>query len=125
MTRTFWMCLAATAITMQANAQTLDPGDADVESAQELLDLCAAEPETPEGVAAVIFCHGFMSGLMHFHADLTASEAFSPIACPGRRVGRDDLADEFVSWAGRVSNLTEISASSAVAQAAAARWPCS
>lgn len=115
---------AALALSGAAAAQDLDAGDAGLQSAQNLADLCAAGGDGADAVRARIFCHGYVSGLLDFHGAIAEGTEFSAIACPGPGTSRGDVAQVFVVWAGTRSDLSTMTPLEGVIRATQAEWPC-
>lgn len=98
------LLVAATAIALMpwsAGAQvgTADLDDFQLARAQDLVDLCSAEPGHPLHVEAKQFCFGFFSGVYFYHDAMATGTDFGRIVCPEERVTRDDAVEMFLAWA--------------------------
>jgi hypothetical protein len=111
---------------LQAGAQdgTVDVGDFEVDTAQQLLDLCTAEPSNALQVEALQFCYGFFEGLAHYHDRLVGPET-KPLVCPTGQVTRQDAVDMYIAFAQANPQFMDEDPADNVMRAAIAKWPCS
>jgi hypothetical protein len=111
---------------LQAGAQdgTADLGDFEVDTAQNLLDLCSADPNDALHTEALQFCYGFLEGMAHYHDRLTAGPEIDPIVCPTGRVTREDFVEVYVNFARANPQFLEEDPADNVVRAAIATWPC-
>lgn len=112
---------------LQAGAQEAgraDLGDFEVDTAQQLLDLCSADPNEALYAEARQFCYGFLEGMAHYHDRLTAGPEVDPIVCPTGRVTRDDFVEMYVSFARANPQFLDEDPADNVVRAAIASWPC-
>ncbi|MFQ5973424.1 MAG: Rap1a/Tai family immunity protein [Alphaproteobacteria bacterium] len=111
---------------MPALAQTLDTDDFEVATTSNLLDLCGAPAAHPMSDEGLMFCFGYLGGVMDFHRVLVQVEGdgFDPIACPNAPVSRAEMAQVFVDWAQANPQHMDEPAVDGLARAAVARWPC-
>jgi hypothetical protein len=113
---------------LQAGAQdagTADPGDFAVETAQNLLDLCSADPSNPLYDEALQFCAGFFEGMKHFHDQMSAGPDVRRIVCAPSDVTLQDAIDMYVAYARANPQFLNEDPADNVARAAMATWPCS
>jgi len=84
-----------------AGAQAVEPGDFEVRTAQDLVELCSAVPPDPNAVEAIHFCHGFGSGAWNYHEAVhTGPEADPDFVClPDPAPTRTEALAGFVRWA--------------------------
>jgi hypothetical protein len=113
----------------QASAQdagTADLQDFTLENAQDLADLCDAEPGEQLYAEAKQFCYGFLSGVVHFHDALSAGPNFGRIVCPEGKVTRQDGAKILVDWVeAHPDEARKTDPAEAIVKAALDKWgPC-
>ena len=111
---------------LQAGAQdgTADLGDFAVDTAQQLLDLCSADPSNDLYVEAVQFCYGFFEGMAQYHDRLSAGPDINPIVCPTGQVTRQDFVDIYIAFAQANPQFLDEDPADNVIRAAIATWPC-
>jgi Rap1a immunity proteins len=112
---------------LQAGAQdagTADLGDFALNTAQDLVDLCAADAGSPLQVEALQFCYGFFEGMIHYHDRLVGPE-IKPIVCPTEQVTRHQLVEMYLAFAGANPQYMDEDPADNLMRAAIARWPCS
>jgi Rap1a immunity proteins len=110
----------------QAAAQNVgvtDLEDFNLNSAQDLADLCDAKPGDELYAEAKQFCYGFLSGVVHFHDALAAGPRFGRIVCPEGKVTRDDGVAMFVAWAkAHPDEASTTNPAEALVKAAVDKW---
>jgi Rap1a immunity proteins len=108
------------------NVGVADLQDFDLKNAQDLADLCGAEPGDEIYAEAKQFCYGFLSGVVHFHDALAAGPKGHRIVCPEGKVTRDDGATIVAAWATAHPNeASTTDPAEAVVKAALEKWgPC-
>jgi hypothetical protein len=94
----------------------------DLRTAQDLFDVCTTEPSDDRHIAARAFCYGFVSGGQQYHDEI--SLCLRPIACPDRRLTRDEIVGAFVEYLRQTPEAAEERPINAVFRALSARWPC-
>ncbi|HZA66731.1 MAG TPA: Rap1a/Tai family immunity protein [Geminicoccaceae bacterium] len=112
---------------LQAGAQdagTADLGDFEVNTAQDLLDLCAVDPTSSLHPEALQFCYGFFEGMIHYHDRLVGPE-IRPIVCPTGTVTRRDVVEMYIDFAQANPQFMDEDPADNVMRAAIAEWPCS
>jgi hypothetical protein len=112
---------------LEAGAQEAgraDLGDFEVDTAQQLLDLCSADPSDDLYAEARQFCYGFLEGMVHYHDRLAAGPEIDPIVCPTGRVTREDFVEMYVSFARANPQFLDEDPADNVVRAAVASWPC-
>jgi Rap1a immunity proteins len=122
--------LAASAILalwpLGAGAQdgVADLDDFAVDTAQDLVDLCAVDSSNSLHAEALQFCYGFFEGMVHYHDRLTGPE-IKPIVCPTGQVTRQDVVDMYLEFAQANPQFMDEDPADNVMRAAMAEWPCS
>ena len=126
-----WLAAAAllSVCSWQAAAQNVgvaDHQDFNLKNAQDLADLCGAQPGEALYAEAKQFCYGFLSGVVHFHDALATGPKGHRIVCPEGKVTRDDGVALFVAWAkARPDEASTMNPAEAVVKAALNKWgPC-
>jgi hypothetical protein len=112
---------------LQAGAQdagTADLGDFEVNTAQDLVDLCSVDAGNELYADALQFCYGFFEGMIHYHDRLVGPET-QPIVCPTGRVTRQDIVDMYIDFAQSNPQFMDEDPADNVVRAAIAEWPCS
>ncbi len=108
-----------------APATALMPGDFKVRTTRNLVKLCSVEADDPLYHSAKAFCLGYLDGVWAYHEALTLGPGFSPIACPGPDVTRDQAAKALIEWAETEAEILDAEAPvHGVMRALAAKWPC-
>ena len=104
-------------------AQT--PEDFDVDSAEDLVMLCGAKPDSPDYVAAIHFCHGFGTGAFHFYLVQAAADPSKKFICPPNPAPtRTEALDGFVSWMGSNPQYQNDEAVDALFRYLGETYPC-
>ena len=70
----------------QTGAVTTDAYD--LETTEDLVELCSVDMGGPMHENAMHFCYGYFAGAMHFHRGLTRGPDVNPMVCPGEEVTR-------------------------------------
>lgn len=109
MKQRFIFALAAGMVAMAAGtagaqtAQTTSPPletHFRVTTTGDLVQLCKAAPDSPPGIAALHFCHGFAVGAYQYHQIATAAEGDPPLVCaPDPPPSRNAIVADFITWA--------------------------
>jgi hypothetical protein len=113
---------------LQVSAQdagTADLGDFEVDTAQDLLDLCAVDTGNALYAEALQFCYGFFEGMIHYHDRMSAGPDVKPIVCPEGQPTRQDAVDMYVAYAEANPRFLDEDPADNVIRAAMATWPCS
>lgn len=113
---------------LQAGAQdagAADTGDFAVETGQDLLDLCSADPSNSLYAEALQFCAGFIEGMKHYHDRMSAGPDVNPIVCAPNGVTLEDAIDMYVAHARANPQFLDEDPADNVIRAAMATWPCS
>ena len=107
-----------------ADDDLLKQADFGLHTAADLAEVCNARPDDPLVEKAVYFCLGFVTGLAHYHAAISAAEGIDPITCPNEDLSRVELALTFLRWYEKNPQYKNIAPEDAVMRAAAEKWPC-
>lgn len=113
---------------VQAGAQdagTVDVGDFAVDTAQDLLDLCSAEPGISLYAEAIQFCAGFFEGMKHYHDRMSAGPGIKRIVCAPEGVTLKDAIEVYIAYGKANPQYLSEDPADNVIRAAIAKWPCS
>ena len=92
--------LLAVAILLPAFAGAASEKDFEVQTTENILNLCTAAPDDPLYHQAVNFCHGYLVGAFHYYeAQTSGSEAIKFVCPPDPRPSRNETIDMFIEWA--------------------------
>lgn len=129
-----WRILAAAAVllvfgTGGALAQPysspgFDHADFQLNSAQDLFDLCTAPAGNPSHRIARAFCYGYFAGGQHFHNAVAPVPGSAPLACPPAATSREEAVAVFVEFIRLNPQKGGEQPIDAVFEALALRWPC-
>ena len=74
--------------------------DFEVQTTENLINLCTAVPEDPLYHQAINFCHGFLVGAYRYYEAAGSGPAGLKLVClPDPRPSRNDAFAMFVEWA--------------------------
>jgi Rap1a immunity proteins len=119
------MAVAAAPLAEAADDEGFTLDDFQVETAQDLLDICTLDQSHPSHWAAWAFCYGYFQGGADFHHALSSGPNFQPIACPTDQATVRDAVDAFVTYArANPEDLSE-RPMDVVFRAVSEKWPCS
>lgn len=109
----------------QSASQTLDADDFRVRSTEDLVDLCSPGEDSEYAVAAIHFCHGFMSGAYRYHQAQAAGDAARRLVCPpDPPPTRNEAVAAFVSWARARPQYLAEPAIDSLFRFLVETWPC-
>ena len=84
------MALIPAAVTADLKYQVRDTAD--------LVEVCEANPRAPDANTSLAFCHGFLTGSVHFYyASVPESSRFA--CAPDPAPSRSEVMNGFVEWA--------------------------
>lgn len=74
--------------------------DFEVQTTQNLMNLCTASPDDPLYQQAINFCHGYLIGAYHYYeAEASGPKATRSICPPDPRPSRNASIAMFIEWA--------------------------
>ena len=79
-------------------AWAVEPVIFEIRNNADLVALCAAQPNDPNYVAAIHFCHGFGVGFDRYHDALKEGKDFVPIFCFPETATRNQIIGEYVRF---------------------------
>ena len=114
----------AAAAAPNSEAPTITVSDFELNTSQDLIDLCALGEDHPDFEVAHSFCIGFVTGVLHYHSAIARAPGMGPITCPNRPIPRDMLINSFLQWSAAHPEQARNAPVGTVIKAAAAEWPC-
>jgi gamma-glutamyl phosphate reductase len=118
------IALAAVAASTQTPAGS--PQGRQVNTTEDLIELCSVSAADPVYDAAMGFCLGYIDAALDYHAALTAGPKYDPIACPETSVTREEVVVVLMDWSKRnAQHLKNETPVVGVMRASAEKWPCS
>ncbi len=97
----------------------------ELNTAQDLVDLCSLTDADPNFEGARGFCYGFMSGAGHYHRSANAGKKAKPLYClPEPKPSRSEAAKLFIDWARANPQFMSEPPVDGLMRFAAATWPC-
>ena len=118
------IALAAVVTSVQTLAVT--PGNYDVMTMGDLIELCSVGADDPTYGPAMGFCLGYIDAALDYQAELTTGPKFAPIACPDPGVTREEVMVVFLEWSkDNAQHLQSGTPVEGVMRAAFEKWPCS
>ncbi len=74
--------------------------DFEVQTTENVINLCTAAPDDPLYHQAVNFCHGFLVGAYRYYEAAGSGPAGLKLVClPDPPPSRNDMIDMFIEWA--------------------------
>ena len=116
----FFAIVAATQILAEP------PKDSAVSTTGDFIAFCNVSEDDPTYEAAMGFCLGYIDAVMDYHEALTVGSKFDPIACPEKKVTREEVVNVLMGWSKRnESYLQSETPVHGIMRAASEKWPCS
>jgi len=107
-----------------AGSEGFSLNDFQVETAQDLFDICTLDQSDPSYWAAQAFCYGYFQGGADFHQAMAPVPQFQPVACPGPNATVRDAVQVFVEYARAHPEDLSAPPMDVVFRAVGERWPC-
>ncbi len=105
-------------------AWAVDPVDFQIRNNADLVALCSAQPNEPNYVAAIHFCHGFGVGFSRYHEALKEGKGFEPLFCFPETVTRTQALTEYVSYSKAHPEYDKESVGDVVIKFLVESYPC-
>lgn len=106
-------------------AGALSEDDFEIDTTQNLLNLCTASPGDPLYYQAINFCHGFMVGAYHYHvAESNGPKGVKLVCLPDPPPSRTETVDMFVEWAKARPQYWKEEAVETEFRFLIEQWPC-
>lgn len=97
----------------------------ELNSAADLVELCAVADDSPMVEAARGFCYGFLSGVGNYHRAINPPGKGNPLFClPEQRLSRVDTSRRFVEWSRANPQYLHEAPVDTLVRFAVATWPC-
>ena len=91
--------LLVAAILFPGSAGAVSEKDFEVQTTENIINLCTASPDDPLYHQAVNFCHGFLVGAYRYYEAAGSGPAGLKLVClPDPPPSRNDAFDMFVEW---------------------------
>lgn len=103
-------------------AHAAKPVNLSARTANELADLCGANPKEPGADAKINFCHGFAQGAVD--VELRRAGEKKPFCFPSPPPSRAATMNEFVNWVRSMPEHRKEGAIDGLFQFLAQRFPC-
>jgi len=114
---------AAVLLPLQLGAA--NAAEAALNTAGDLVDVCAVGDDDPTVDGARGFCYGFLSGAAQYHRSINAGRKGKPLFCPPEpQVTRAEAAKLFVAWGRANPQHMGEAPVDALMRFASATWPC-
>ena len=96
--KTIFMLLAIV-ILLPGFAGAAGEKDFEVQTTENIINLCTASPDDPLYHQAINFCHGFLVGAYHYYEAAGSGPAGLKLVClPDPPASRNDIFAMFVEW---------------------------
>ena len=116
---------AALLLLLCGPAASAEPDDFRAVSASDLAALCSADPNEPDYVAAIHFCHGFAAGAYQYYQAIAAASSDQRYVCPpSPPPSRSEAISGFVDWMKSRSELASTPPVEALFRYLAETYPC-
>ena len=100
MTRMPIILLFAIAILLPGFAGAVSEKDFEVQTTENLINLCTVGPDDPLHNHAMNFCHGYIVGAYHYYEAVSSGPKGIRLVCPPDPLpARNDTIDMFIEWA--------------------------
>ncbi len=81
-------------------AGAVTAGDFQVQTTENIINLCTASPDDPLYHQAINFCHGYLVGAFHYYEASSSGPGGIQLVCaPEPRPSRNAAIDMFIEWA--------------------------
>jgi len=85
---------------LPAIAGAVSEKDFEVQTTENIINLCTASPDDPLYHQAINFCHGFLVGAYRYYEAAGSGPGGLKLVClPDPRPSRNDTIDMFIDWA--------------------------
>ena len=105
-------------------AWAVEPISFEIRNNADLLAVCSAQPNEPNYVAAIHFCHGFGVGFSRYHDALKEGKDFSPVFCFPETVTRTQVLNEYVRYSKAHPEYDKDSVGDVVTKFLVETYPC-
>jgi hypothetical protein len=120
-----WSVAAALIALTPCVAHAATEANFSAKSAGDLVELCAATPDSAIGTAAVNFCEGFAEGAVSVEMQNVAAFRGPKLFCmPNPLPSRNEALGEFVKWARMSPDRMSASSTDGLFRFLSERYPC-
>jgi len=99
--------------------------DFEVQTTENMINLCTASPDDPLYHQAINFCHGYLVGAFHYYEATTSGPAGIQLVCaPDPRPSRNATLDMFIDWANANPQYRGEAAVESEFRFLMQKWPC-
>ena len=92
--------LLVAAILFPGSAGAVSEKDFEVQTTENIINLCTASPDDPLYHQAINFCHGFLVGAYRYYEAAGSGPGGLKLVClPDPRPSRNETIDMFIEWA--------------------------
>lgn len=117
--------LMAVALMMPAAARAVEKVDFEVDTTQNLINLCTAPPSDPLYREAINFCHGYLVGAFDYYkAALEGPDGKRLVCFPNPPPSRDQAIALFLEWAKAHPQYMKDEAVDTEFRFLMEKWPC-
>ena len=98
-----------------------------ISSTKDLVELCSVDADDPNATAAIHMCHGYMSGLNHFHMliDRSLEGRYYCLEDQEKQPTRSEAIVMLVAWSKDNPQHDSLEAANAFLISATETFPCS
>jgi hypothetical protein len=117
--------VALSAMVSQNSFASVAEEDFRLDTFKDLVTLCGVAANDPNASAAIHMCHGYVTGLVHFH-ELVGRALEGTVYClaEDKRPARDDAIGMLVNWSRDHPEYNSEEAIDGVLRWLAAKYPC-
>jgi hypothetical protein len=117
--------VALSAMVSQNSFASVAEEDFRLDTFKDLVTLCGVAASDPNASAAIHMCHGYVTGLVHFH-ELVGRALEGTVYClaEDKRPARDDAIGMLVNWSRDHPEYNSEEAIDGVLRWLAAKYPC-
>ena len=99
--------------------------DFEVQTTEDIINLCTASPDDPLYHQAINFCHGYLVGAFHYYeAQTSGPEAIKFVCPPDPRPSRNATIARFIEWAKAHPQHMKETAVETEFRFLMEKWPC-
>ncbi|MEP5766353.1 MAG: Rap1a/Tai family immunity protein [Halieaceae bacterium] len=116
---------AAALLALNAQAGDYSLEDFNLNTAEDLLDVCTVKASHADHAVATAFCYGFFEGAHHYDDAIENTTAYVDIVCSPDGTTRTEAVAVFVAYLGANPQYGSEKPVDAAFRALSSKWPCS
>ena len=117
--------LLVAAILFPGSAGAASEKDFEVQTTENIINLCTASPDDPLYHQAVNFCHGYLVGAFHYYEAAGSGPGGLKLVClPDPHPSRNDVFAMFVEWVKAHPQYLKEKAVETEFRFLMEKWPC-